>query len=538
MSYDAQGAQVPRIFQIFLVSYVLLTGQLPLALEAALFGLSGGGELAFTAAFVSAMALDMARLAPIFVLSRHPLGILHPLIVTILVWPIVGNLPNLVQQFGSFVGLFLAQPVSAPAYGALGWMPPQDIWKSIAFYNCLQLIGLLSVYCGFAFARGNVTADPATNEVTNNANLRALAVTLVGVTLMALILFIRLRGGLDHHLTELAYGRFRSLSGLGPAIAFFDLGAVALIVWVAARPNDAKTPLFLSCVILVALTQFLSNGSRSATFVVFMAVALSWSFRTRRVPWRLALLMTPMIFFLLGMLAIARSSGLSDDSAAQALASTDTAQVLTTIQEELKLREFISAPVPIVVDGMRVTDGPLLGRSYLGAVFAFVPRALWAEKPRGPGSLFAQYFFGESREGTSIPTGPVAEAYWNFYIPGVALLFLFFGFLLRKVYNLYLANPASPFVIALLVTFVTRFHVGTDDLVAFQQHLLVLGIIYMLAKVTAFHTSAGRSAGECPHTGSGGDTRSSTVTLWTHLLPERHSKRSVTPVGKNRRSSL
>jgi len=68
----------------------------------------------------------------------------------------------------------------------------------------------------------------------------------------------------------------------------------------------------------------------------------------------------------------------------------------------------------------------LYGRSYVGPLLFFVPRALWPEKPRGVGAMNSEFIFGRPYSG-GIPTGPVGEAYWNFHIPGVAAIFFLYG---------------------------------------------------------------------------------------------------------------
>ena len=472
-----------RIFQVLVVLYVVVTGEVPKALQAALFGIVGGGETAFLLAFISAIAVDAARLAPLFALRRSPLGVLHPLIIAVLVWPLMVNLPNIVQQLGGLSGLFLSEPVRPPIYRGLIWQTYEQIWLATAKYNLLQFLGLCSLYLGFALSQGRSASQNLPYEL-NTIALRRLLVIVVGLTLLTLVAFISLREGLDSHLADLSRGRFRSLAGLGPVIAIFDLGIIAMIIWVAARPQDVKTPIFLACVMAVAATQFLSNGSRSAALTLFMILAVTWALRTRRIPWRLALIMIPVIFFALGLLAIVRSSGLTNQSATEVVSGAEGAQVLLQIKDEIERRQFLAGTVPVVAEGFRVTDGPLLGRSYLAAIFAFVPRSLWEEKPRGPGSLYTQFFFGEAREGTSVPIGPVAEAYWNFGIIGVLLLFFLYGLLLKKVHDLYRTRTSNPFIICLFVIFVTRFHVFTDSLVQFQQQMLLLGFVYLLTKLT------------------------------------------------------
>src|SRR4051812_29708119 len=83
------NTSVPRVFQVALIFYVLLTGELVRGAQAALFGLQGGGDAAFTTAVLLAIVLDIARIAPVFLYARHPLGILHPLILTTVLWPLL-----------------------------------------------------------------------------------------------------------------------------------------------------------------------------------------------------------------------------------------------------------------------------------------------------------------------------------------------------------------------------------------------------------------------------------------------------------------
>src|SRR4051812_36439673 len=90
----ASARSVPRVFQIVLIVYVLLTGELVRGAQAALFGLQGGGDAAFTAAVLLAIALDIARIGPVFLYARHPLGILHPLILTTVLWPLLVAMPR------------------------------------------------------------------------------------------------------------------------------------------------------------------------------------------------------------------------------------------------------------------------------------------------------------------------------------------------------------------------------------------------------------------------------------------------------------
>jgi hypothetical protein len=119
----------------------------------------------------------------------------------------------------------------------------------------------------------------------------------------------------------------------------------------------------------------------------------------------------------------------------------------------------------------------------VGAIAAFVPRTIWENKPRGVGSLYAQRFLGAAKSGTTIPVSPEAEMYWNFGIPGVILLSILYGALLRPMYNLFWRYYPSAFVTVLYVLFITRFQFSSDRLVGLEQRIFLLIVCYMVIMI-------------------------------------------------------
>jgi hypothetical protein len=495
----ATAPPVPRIFQAVLIAYVLLTGELIKGAQAALFGLQGGGDAAFTAAVLLAIALDIARIAPVFLYARHPLGILHPLILTTVLWPLLVAMPRTIDEFGGLGGLLLGEPMSPPFFTGLGWLPGPEIWRAVAWSNLCELVALLSIYAGYALAHdrdalAGAVPKRGVHREFDGKRLRALAIVLIGISVGVLLVLISLRGGFALHLADMARGRFRSLAGLGPLVSAVDLGLVALIVWIAARPSDVKQPLFIVLMFLVAAAQFISNGSRSGALTAFMTVGIAWALRTRRIPWRLALIMAPLIFLSLGALNIIRTSGLVGETASEAIQGADTGQVLSRVQDEIDVRQSLESTVPVIWEGHEVMNGPLWGSSYGAAVFAFVPRWIWPGKPRGPGSLYAQNFLGEVREGTAVPVNPTAEEYWNFGILGVILISVLYGALIRHAHNFYIRRQDNPFAVSAFVLFVATFHPSTDDLVLFQQQAILL--LFVLGLALLFATRIRSAAGD------------------------------------------
>jgi hypothetical protein len=115
------------------------------------------------------------------------------------------------------------------------------------------------------------------------------------------------------------------------------------------------------------------------------------------------------------------------------LTDVNVAEMVAAGQEEMQNRGETGAFLPLVAKVPRQVDF-LYGQSYLAALFFFVPRAVWPEKPRGVGPMTNAYIYheremrpGELLQGSGIPPGAMGEAYWNFYYPGVILLYMLVG---------------------------------------------------------------------------------------------------------------
>jgi len=82
----------------------------------------------------------------------------------------------------------------------------------------------------------------------------------------------------------------------------------------------------------------------------------------------------------------------------------------------------------------------------LGLFFAnFIPRALWPQKPLGPGDYEAGLFFniyGKVMVGVE-PSIP-GELYWNFGVSGIVLGMAALGLLCRTVYWFFRENDSRP----------------------------------------------------------------------------------------------
>lgn len=475
----ADVQQIPATFLVLLAFYVVLTGDFPTIIQALAFGVPGGGDAEFALAMLTSLSRDILLLVPVVVFARHPLGIVHPLILAIVVWPLVIGMPGVIEQLGGWGGVLAGLPVQTPYYSGLRSLDASTVWAAIAKYNGLQIVALASTYFGFWLFRAS--RGPGRIPVTprNTQAIRTVMLGLLCISMLILVIFLYFRGGLSAHVTSLGRGRFRELAGAGPVIATITLAAVALYVWIAARPGDAKSPPFLGCLAAVAASQFIANGSRGGAMMVPLMAGIIWSIRRRKVPWKLALSFIPIMFLAIGLLGAVRTSSWYGATAGEAWSQTSWVESFQMAQEETALRQAASASVPVVARGFEVSGGPMLGKTYLAALTAPIPRAIWQEKPRGAGSIYAQMFLGQSSEGLGIPVSTPAEMYWNFGWPGVILLSILYGALLRGVYNFLWRRYPDPFAIVFVVIFATTFDIATKRLVDFQHLTLLLFLCYL-----------------------------------------------------------
>lgn len=476
--FDYKTASVPRFFQLFVLLFILGTGSLPQTLQALTFGLAGSGE-SFAAALFTGLLVDLLRVAPLIVLSRHPSGILHPLIIAVVIWPLLTTLPTLIDEFGGYAGFLTGEPLHPPYFTALPWQDADSSWFDLVRYNLLQGLSLLSLYSGFALASRRPRRSISFMTHVDIMRLRKVLIGVIVAMLVGVVIFIQVRGGLIEHIASLSQGRFRALSGLGPFFALFDATFICLLIWICFRPGDARSPLFVVLLVAVAAQQFVVAGSRSAMLTVFVLIGLGWMLRTGRVPWRLAVLLVPIAFLSFGALNIVRTAGFRNTTALEAVQDARFSDILIASRAEFEQRQALAGSVPITADAVRTT-GLMWGYTYSGALFALVPRTLWEDKPRGPGSMYAQVFLGESREGQAVPVSPVAEAFWNFHVPGVIVIFALYGFLIKRASQIYESNRENGFAIAGFVLFLTQFGVGTEQLVAAQQAALTFVFVLIM----------------------------------------------------------
>lgn len=479
----APQQKISGAFQLLLALYIILTSNFPTILQSVAFGVQGGAWSEFAFAMATQTLLALLLIAPVIVLANHPLGILHPLLLAIVVWPLLTGMANTVEDLGGWAGVLAGTAVQTPYYTGLLSHSPSVVWAAVTKYNVMQILNLLGIYFGFSLWRNQQSSPRGAVWIPDPVALRPVLIGLIAASTLVLAVFVQSRGGLVSHLMSLGRGRFRELAGDGPIIVLAGLGLMPILLWTASRPRDVRLPLFLACAALVTASQFISNGSRSSAIETPMLIGIVWAVRTRRVPWRIAILLGPVLFLAIGSLSVIRNLSRTNQTVNEVVSKTGVSQSFANAQSEIASRQAESAPVPVVARGFKVTGGPLLGTTYVAALTAAIPRALWEGKPRGVGSIYSQLFRGASRDAGSTPVSSTAEMYWNFGVFGVAILSICYGMLLRLAYKFLWRRYPNPFAMVFYVIFLTVFDVSSKKLVDFQQAVGLLLLCYFVVRM-------------------------------------------------------
>jgi hypothetical protein len=105
--------------------------------------------------------------------------------------------------------------------------------------------------------------------------------------------------------------------------------------------------------------------------------------------------------------------------------------------------------------------GFLYGRSYLSVPAAPIPSRFWPDKPDAGGSLTGHLIFGRPEGGGGVPPGTVGEAFWNFHVPGVLVVFFLWGRLANWLASFYKIHAAHGAITVLYVVTLLYFSPNT-----------------------------------------------------------------------------
>jgi hypothetical protein len=451
------------------------------------------------ARFASELIYQLLLVFP-FIYFKPGFGWLHPLIFTVL-WPLAQSVVSEPGQLLSPLTVFLGPMHPEGGHAALrGFSEQAEAWTMVKAKG-IQSLSLVAYYTGFF--SGLRPSVPILN-FRKPKQLPLRTMLLVGGAFGVFFLAAQMRGGIARHFASLGLGRQSAIGGLGHIGVLIRLGVIASIVWYAFDPDAGMNPLYWGTLATSLVSIFLWSGSRSDVIFPLAFLLILRALRTKRLPWSRGLALGATALVLFGMLGALRASTITGRPAWDLVTELQVGVALEFADEQLDRREENQGGGYTAVVGRVPRDVDFLyGRTYLGAALFFVPRAIWENKPRATGPYVNKYLYGTTGRVEvadspplvgGVPPGPVGAAYWNFYVPGVVILFSLLGIFHRWLARFYRQNE-NPLGAVLFVHLVVGAGVSPNALVSlFQDIILLLGVLTIVGAIRPFQTLRRRIA--------------------------------------------
>ncbi|MEM7540207.1 MAG: hypothetical protein AAF384_01340 [Pseudomonadota bacterium] len=141
----------------------------------------------------------------------------------------------------------------------------------------------------------------------------------------------------------------------------------------------------------------------------------------------------------------------------------DERSVIESSLRKLSDRVNARAYIDIIVGRTGIDVGYQNGKTLMRAIYSFIPRAVWPNKPQiATGQLFNHEFGLSASKLTYVPASQLGEFYWNFGVLGVVVGMIGIGVGLGYVGRLQGLMTAPRFILLLMTAyfFVLRFEAG------------------------------------------------------------------------------
>ncbi len=405
------------------------------------------------------------KLVPI-IFYRSSFGWLHPLVF--------GTVNFLFTIFLRQISLYLnglSEHVALP-----GWSH-ENLTMLVTYSVALDAIGTAAYYFGFFFGPKFVIPR-LTFSKPKWVGLKALLVVAFSVIVFAY--YTSTYEGINALFILLAKGRTLAVAEgrlLEHWVVFVNFGVYACLLWFALDREAHRQILFWVATALSLTLSFLSSASRSSIIVFFIYMLLIWMLREQKFP-RLRTLILPVLgLLIIGILGDLRMSAWKGEVNWMRITESSSVEMLQNAIEELRSRsEEESAEFAILA---LVPDqvGFLYGRSYLSLLATPIPRALWSSKPQGIDALIGETFFSTY---AGKPAGAIGEAYWNFHIPGVIVVFFLFGSFHKWLVAVFRKYAGEPVVIVFYATTLFLFSPAGTAITSWVQMTATLFILAIM----------------------------------------------------------
>lgn len=447
--------------------------------------------------FLTEALYTFLLLAP-FLFYRRDFGWLHPLMFPTLYTLLKGFFKSPLQLIAPLdLPLISFSPQTQSYAAVLRNLSAEDLAQDRVYMTLLLCLALM-VYYGAFFFGPRFRIPRIAFRTPAPARVQIVCLTVIGGSVLMAIGFIAMQGGLSQHIMLLVRPRFTTIGGLGHVVFIIGTGTIATMVWLAYDPKSYRNLLFWAAVLATTACVIMASGSRSAGVIFFMMLGMVWIMRTSRIPFLTIAVIGLFAFAIFGAVGLIRHDFNAERVNWSAVTSLDYESWIKAAAEEAENRSDQETSLAALVGANRY--GLLYGRTYVGALFFWVPRAIWPDKPRTTGSYNSQQNFSGrplTEDNPTIGGKPVTaeiEAYWNFHIFGVIILFFLIGMLHRWLVNLLLTYPRVPAIWVLYVVTLVTFNGTADSFIgAARSFLFLILLLGFLGLIDFRRTSKSRS---------------------------------------------
>lgn len=319
----------------------------------------------------------------------------------------------------------------------------------------LQSLALLAFYGGF-WLSPSLGIPPLQFHQPRRLGAKVLATVLFSAGVFGA--YMQTRGGVVNHVLSWGAGRNQALAGGFYWQFFTQMGQIACLSWLTMDRRAIANPMFWGCAGVSLGMTFLAGGSRSSVIYVMIMGILAWLLRERKMALTPILGMAVLGLFIMGVLGAFRASTFEGEinwnvlRGAMPGAGTGDTAIGASLAEVSERSSVFAGVFPILALVPDQVDF-LHGSSYMALLTLPIPRALWAGKPGLIAGRVGETFFNTP---VGMPPGAVGEAYWNFGLPGILIVFVLFGIFTRwfaDVFANYTHKPAAvvPYIITLFM---------------------------------------------------------------------------------------
>lgn len=391
----------------------------------------------------------------------------HPLHFFLLT-RLVQELPRVGYYFG------FSEPGALAGY-AIG-LPRAELVSASALFLCGSIAAVMSYFVGVSFSL--TTGPRMLVPRTKSSRCSAVAgAALFAASMAVAAYFIWSRGGIANHFLRWSFdarlAEEASLAGKAYLPWLGSLHAPLLLLFISSGRVSLRSRLGIFLALSSTIMLFLVNAGNRGSLIYFVAaltiVTIIRSPAKKALKSGLSVVVLAMVLFAglgIGRRVLGNESGWS----AVATMSGETSMVATAsgamAEYQLQLRDH-------VVFGSVLRTTPLvLGSTYLSIPANPIPRLLWPEKPPFTDFVAAQTFWGLD---WGLPIGAVAEAFWNWWWPGVFLVFWLFGVWHRVLLEWIRGREDDPFLAAIFgVSIVMLWEPYSSDIIKYLRFIIPL----------------------------------------------------------------